>query len=165
MYKLMDGNLNGLKLKRLKMKFGLTLKRILMKFINRISEKDPHVKQILDGFLNSDLCFSSLGRISELKSNYRTEVVIKPLKNGKKSITLNKKKFYLSRVLAILFLPDQIKKYHDKEYLFNELDINHIKDRDVTKKEIKGSKSDESISKLEVLTRKEHALKDKKIIK
>jgi hypothetical protein len=125
---------------------------------------DEDVNIILSNFKLSKYCFSNYGRVSEIKNNIRTGVFIIPKKDGRIYLSLNKKKFYLSRIIAVLFLPEQIEKYINQGICFKNLDVNHIKEkRKKGENEKKGDKSNESMFGLEVLTRQEHAIKDKSI--
>jgi hypothetical protein len=116
---------------------------------------DIDVKLILDYVKQSKYLFSNYGRICENKNDIKVEVRLTPSKAGRRYIGMSGKLFLTSRILAVLFLPYQIKNYLDKGYNFNKLEVNHIKHSKEP-----GDKTIEYTWLLEVLSVDEHRKKD-----
>jgi hypothetical protein len=132
--------------------------------IHKVISIDENINDIITNFKLSKYCFSNYGRISEIKNNIRVGVFLVPKNDGRIYLSLNGKKFYLSRVMSVLFLPKEIEKYLKIGVKFRDLEVNHIKEkRKKGEKEKKGNKSNESMHDIEILTKKEHAIKDKGI--
>ncbi len=125
---------------------------------HKLAANDESVMVILKYLNHSKKFFSNYGRISQDK----IEEIHVGLLNGRRKLSYYTKEknttLFVYRIIAVIFLYEQIKKHRNDGIKFTDLEVNHIKDHHTDR-----DKTDDRCWKLEVLRVKEHRQKDMRL--